>query len=106
MNARKARRINRRTRQLLIEWVQSLLPDEEAEQVTKENIENLLPDETHFFANNRIHLNAYSFKWVKNGIKRVIKQRPELEIENVTMEQIQCSLNSTPMKQSTRYQIL
>ena len=106
MNGKTSKRITRRTKQLLIEWVQSLLPEEEAKKVTKENIEHLLPDETHFFANNRIHLNAYSFKWIKKGIKRVIKQNPNIEIENVTMEQIQCSLNSPLMKTNTPSMIL
>ncbi len=106
MNGREARRITQHTKQLLIEWVQSLLPEEEADKVTMENIKHLLPDEKHFFANNRIHLNAYSFKWIKKGIKRVIKQNPNIEIENVTMEQIQCSLNSPLMKTNTPSMIL
>ena len=65
MNGKKARRISRRTRILLIEWVKSLLPEEEAEKVNLQNIQYLLPKETRYFANNKIYLNAYSFKWIK-----------------------------------------
>ena len=106
MNDRKARKIHQRTRELLVEWVKSLLPEEEAEKVTLNNIHHLLPDETHFFANNRIYLNAYSLKWIKKGIKRVLKQDPKTNIKDITMERIQCSLQSPAMKPNTRYRTL
>lgn len=106
MNARTSRRIHRKTRELLVEWVRSLLPEEEAEKVSLNNIHALLPTEKYFFANNKIYLNAYSFKWIQKGIKRVMAQQPEIEIENVTMEKIQCSLHLPKMRQNTRYKTL
>jgi len=106
MNARKARQIHQRTRELLVEWVKSLLPEEEAERVSLSNIHNLLPAETHFFANNKIHLNSYSFKWIKKGIKRVLRQEPKTNIKDITMEQIKCSLQLPAPKQHTPYRIL
>ena len=106
MNGKTSKRIHKKTKSLLVEWVRSLLSEEEAEKVSLGNIQHLLPTEQYFFANNRIHLNAYSFKWIKKGIKRVIKQQPEIAIENVTMEKIQCSLHLPKMRQNTTYKIL
>ena len=102
MNGKKAKRISRRARNLLIEWVKSLLPEEEAEKVNLQNIQSLLPKETHYFANNRVYLNAYSFKWIKNGIKRILKLFPATEIETITMEDIKCHLNFTKKTRQTR----
>ena len=93
MSGKDSRRIHRRTRELLVEWVRSLLPEEEAEKVTLDNIEQLLPLEKHYFANNRIYLNTYSFKWIKNGIKKILKLFPDTEIATITMEDIKCHLN-------------
>ena len=84
---------------LLIEWIKTLLPEEEAAKVTLQNIQHLMPRESHYFADNRIYLNSYSPKWIKNGIKRILKQSPDIEIETITMETILWS-----MKQKSRYQ--
>tara|TARA_R100001244_G_scaffold69360_2_gene56678 strand:- start:100 stop:387 length:288 start_codon:yes stop_codon:yes gene_type:complete len=84
---------------LLIEWIKTLLPEEEAAKVSLQNIQHLMPREQHYFADNRIYLNSYSPKWIKNGIKRILKQYPDTEIEMITMEKILWT-----MKQKSRYQ--
>ena len=109
MSSKKDRRISQRTKELLIEWVKSMLPEEEAEKVNLQNIQSLLPKENHYFANNKIYLNTYSLKWIKNGIKRILKLFPDTEIETITMEDIKCHLNfakKTRRKISTHYKVL
>ena len=101
MSSKKDKRIRQRTRELLIEWVKSMLPEEEAEKVNLQNIQSLLPKENHYFANNKIYLNTYSFKWIKNGIKKILKLFPDTEIETITMEDIKCHLNFTEKTRRT-----
>ena len=101
MSSKKDKRIRQRTRELLIEWVKSMLPEEEAEKVNLQNIQSLLPKENHYFANNKIYLNSYSFKWIKNGIKKILKLFPDTEIETITMEDIKCHLNFTKKTRRT-----
>ena len=106
MNARKSRQVHQRTRELLVEWVKTMVPEEEAEKVTLSNLHLLLPNENHFFANNKIFLNTYSFRWIKKGIKRILKLNPKTNIKDITMGQIKCSLHLPATKRNTLYRTL
>ena len=66
MNGRKAKRLRRKGREILVEWLQSIIPDEtEANKITTKN---------------RFLLSAYSLKWIYKKVKR----NP-----NLTLEQLQ-----------------
>ena len=55
MNGRKAKRLRKRAAQLLIRWIRSMTPDgEDATKITKKNLHEFLPEETHIFANNKL----------------------------------------------------
>jgi hypothetical protein len=81
MNGRKAKRLRRKGREILVEWLQSIIPDEtEANKITIKNLEEYLTEQTHVFMNNRFLLSAYSLKWIYKKVKR----NP-----NLTLEQLQ-----------------
>ena len=59
MNGRKAKRLRKRASQLLIRWIRSMTPDgEDATKITKKNLHEFLPEETHIFANNKLMVSA------------------------------------------------
>ena len=81
MNGRKAKQLRRKGREILVEWLQSIIPDEtEANKITIKNLEEYLTEQTHVFMNNRFLLSAYSLKWIYKRVKR----NP-----NLTLEQLQ-----------------
>ena len=81
MNGRKAKRLRRKGREILVEWLQSIIPDEtEAHKITTKNLNEYLTEQTHVFMNNRFLLSAYSLKWIYKKVKR----NP-----NLTLEQLQ-----------------
>ena len=81
MNGRKAKQLRRKGREILVEWLKSIIPDEtEANKITIKNLEEYLTEQTHVFMNNRFLLSAYSLKWIYKKVKR----NP-----NLTLEQLQ-----------------
>ena len=54
MNSKKAKSIRKQTDVLLVEWLRSLLNEEEANAVTLDNYKELMPDQTHIFVSNNI----------------------------------------------------
>ena len=50
MNGKKAKAIRRRALQEMIDWYKGLLGPEEADKVSKNNIFELIPKQTHFRA--------------------------------------------------------
>ena len=67
MNARKAKQIRKRALHLLVEWLQSQVPESEVDKINIKNIKNIIPSDTHIYANHKILLSAYSFKWIINN---------------------------------------
>tara|TARA_B100001245_G_scaffold191644_1_gene149930 strand:- start:142 stop:384 length:243 start_codon:yes stop_codon:yes gene_type:complete len=70
MNGKKAKAIRRRALQEMIDWYKSLLGPEEADKVSKDNIFELIPKQTHFRALGQFKLSVYSYKWFIKIIKR------------------------------------
>lgn len=86
MNATKSKRIRRHSKKLLVSWLKSLLDSEEAEKITEENYEQLMPEQTHVYGGGKLRLNAYHPKWLSKKIKQLIKIFPEKEIEDIDLE--------------------
>ena len=86
MNGRKAKAYRLRGKELLVEWLQSVVPDkEDSKKVNVNNIEDYLTDQTHIYLNRKLSLSAFSLKWIYKKVKR----NPDL-----TLEQLQRDLNN------------
>lgn len=80
MNGRKAKRLRKHSKQLLIRWIRSMTPDGEDEtEINEKNLEQFLPEQTHIFANNKFMISAYTLRWFYKKVK---------ENPNATLEEI------------------
>jgi len=71
MNQKKSKQIRRRAETLLIDWIRTMVPEgEDANKITKKNLHEFLPEQTHIFANNKFMLSAYSLRWFIKKVKR------------------------------------
>ncbi len=71
MNGRKAKAIRKQGKQILVDWLHSIIPDEkEASKINVKNIEEFLSEQTHVYMNNKFLLSAYSLKWIYKRVKR------------------------------------
>ena len=88
MNGRKAKRIRRHANQLVLEWLKTMLTDEEAKKLNPKNMDKYMPEQTHFFANRSFHLSAYTPRWFQQRIKRIIRKNKKA-IEDITLQEIE-----------------
>ena len=80
MNGRKAKRLRKHPKQLLIRWIRSMTPDGEDEtEINEKNLEQFLPEQTHIFTNNKFMVSAYTLRWFYKKVK---------ENPNATLEEI------------------
>ena len=71
MNGRKAKKLRRRSEELLIDWLRTMVPEgEDTSKINKNNLQEFLPEQTHVFANNRFLLSAYSLRWFYKQVKK------------------------------------
>ena len=71
MNGKKAKRLRRKSEELLIQWLQSMVPEgEDVTRISLKNLKEFLPEQTHIYANNRFMLSAYSLRWFYKQVKK------------------------------------
>jgi hypothetical protein len=71
MRGIKAKKLRRKSKLMTIAWLWSLVPDtEDPTKITLDNFESLLPDETMFFANNSLRINAFMPRWFYKRLKK------------------------------------
>lgn len=75
---------------ILVEWLKSIVPEGDADKITKENVHSLMPKDKHVFFQGTVRLSTYSPKWIRQKIKELIRKKPETCIESITMEELEC----------------
>ena len=86
MSGKRNKKLRKRGKQILVEWLHSLLPDtEDRDLITAETLEDYLSEQTHIYTNRKFLLSAYSLKWIYKRVKR----NPKL-----TFEQLQKDLEN------------
>jgi hypothetical protein len=81
----KKQRMNYKIYMLLMEWLNDILPDNDltaSEKLSK------LPSDKYITRMNQTMLSAFTFRWVKQKIKKVLKRNKNKKIEDVTLKDI------------------
>jgi len=80
MSGKRNKKLRKKGKQILVEWLHSMLPDtEDKDTITIKNIEDYLSEQTHIYLNRKFILSAYSLKWIYKRVKR----NPELTFEQL-----------------------
>ena len=82
MNGKKAKKLRARGRELLVEWLQSIVPPENASEININNVKTYLSEQTHVYLNRKFLLSAYSLKWIYKRVKR----NPNLTLEQLNKD--------------------
>ena len=78
MNSKQLKKLRRLVKPLQVEWLQSILPEDQAKTITVDNVEGLLPDQTHVFGGGKMHLSFMTDKW----IMKMLKKYPDIKTYN------------------------
>jgi len=81
MHQRKSKQLRRKAEALLIEWIRTMVPEgEDATKISKKNLQEFLPEQTHIFANNKFMISAYSLRW----FYKQVKINPDITLEELS----------------------
>ena len=70
MNAKQIKKLRKLVKPIQVEWLQTLLPDEQAMTITVDNVEGLLPEQTHAFGQGQLHMSYMTDKWIMKYLKK------------------------------------
>ena len=80
MSGKRNKKLRKKGKQILVEWLHSLLPDtKDRDLITTETLEDYLSDQRHIYLNRKFLLSAYSLKWIYKRVKR----NPSLTFEQL-----------------------
>lgn len=88
MNGKKAKQIRSHAKSMLLDWLKTMVSDEEATKIDESNFEDYLPSQGHIYANQKIILSAYSFKWFVNNIKKILKKERSRDVRTIGLDEI------------------
>ena len=75
MNAKQIKKLRKLVKPIQVEWLRTLLPEDQANNITVNNVEGLLPEQTHAFGQGQLHMSYMTDKW----IMKYLKQHPDIE---------------------------
>ncbi len=81
----KTKQVRKLSKVFVVEWLQSMLTEEEQKKVSVDNYEKYLPEETHFYANNKLMVSAYTPRWFAQRIKKILKTK---HIDDITYSDV------------------
>tara|TARA_R100001510_G_C7626966_1_gene186633 strand:- start:476 stop:736 length:261 start_codon:yes stop_codon:yes gene_type:complete len=70
MNAKKIKKLRKLVKPIQVEWLRELLPEDQANTITVDNVEGLLPEQTHAFGQGQLYLSYMTDKWIMKHLKR------------------------------------
>ena len=88
MNQKKVKQLRKRIKPIQVEWLKSLLPDEQAKTITVNNVDELLPDQTHVFGKGVLYLSYMSDKWILKNLKRNPQVKTFSELDKIYKEKL------------------
>jgi len=88
MNRKKIKKINKHVGFILVDWLKTLVSEEEAKQINLDNYKELLPDQTHVYTNNKFFLSAFSPRWVRKKLKIISEKDPNRDVSTITLEEV------------------
>lgn len=84
MNGLRSKLVRLRAKELLLQWMQSLVDEDSASKYTLKNVLSFSPKQTHLYYNDgSYHLSAYTFKWFTHQVKKLSKTK---EIADISIE--------------------
>ena len=87
MNGQKAKKIRRHAKELMLDWIKSVVDEDEAKKVTFKNLEQYVPNQTHIYANQHIRVSSYTLRWFEKGIKKLLKK--DRTITSITVKDLE-----------------
>ena len=87
MNSKQLKKLRRLVKPLQVEWLQSILSEEQGKTITVSNVEELMPDQTHVFGNGQLHLSFMSDKWIMKILKENQSVSTYKELQKINEQQ-------------------
>jgi hypothetical protein len=86
MNGSKSKLIRKKAHSLMYDWLHTLVSEEDAKDITKDNYRDFFPTlEKYIYHNRNLKLSSFTERWFIQNIKKQSKMR---NIDDITLQDI------------------
>ena len=86
MNRRKSKQIKKKAHTLMYEWLHTLVSEEDAKDITKENYKDFFPTlEKYIYHERNLRLSSFTERWFIQNIK---KQSKFINVDDIELRDI------------------
>tara|TARA_R100001244_G_scaffold14150_1_gene15716 strand:- start:769 stop:1047 length:279 start_codon:yes stop_codon:yes gene_type:complete len=87
MNLKKEKQIRKHAQNLMLDWLKTVVPDEEKPKITLGNLQDFIPNQTHIYANGQLRISAYTLRWFAKRIKKLVR-RGRTDFKTITVDEV------------------
>ena len=87
MNLKKEKQIRKHAQKLMLDWLKTVVPDEEKPKITLDNLQDFIPNQTHLYANGHLRVSAYTLRWFKKRIKKLVRMG-RTDFKTITLDEV------------------
>ena len=82
MNSKTMKKINRHVPVISVQWLRSLMPnEEEANKITTNNYKQFLNQDKFYFSDRQIFNSSFTEKWTRRKLKKLFRLNPSRSID-------------------------
>lgn len=89
MNGKQSKKANVKAKEIIIDWLISVVPEEDAHKITAENFSGFLPEDKYFIAKKSKWVSFYTVRWAKKNIKKLMNKG--YDVSSITLKDIEWS---------------
>jgi type III secretory pathway component EscR len=82
VNQKIMKKINRQVEVISVEWLRSIMSEEEADKITKNNFRQYLNQTAHYFKNKQFFNSSFTEKWTRKKLKKLFRRNPSRPIDS------------------------
>ena len=87
MNLKKEKQIRKHAQTLMLDWLKTVVPDEEKPRITLDNLQDFIPNQTHLYANGHLRVSAYTLRWFAKRIKKLVHMG-RTDFKTITLDEV------------------
>tara|TARA_R100000231_G_C5266224_1_gene147215 strand:- start:359 stop:631 length:273 start_codon:yes stop_codon:yes gene_type:complete len=83
MNSKTMKKINRHVPVISVQWLRSLMPnEEEASKITTNNYKQFLNQDKFYFSDRQVFNSSFTEKWTRQKLKKLFRLDPSKSIDS------------------------
>ena len=85
MNRRLSKKINKKTIDVFLQWLKTVVPEEEAAKISAKEYKSYVPEHAYYWDQRTIKNSLFSPRWIKRRLKEKIKETPLRDVESYNL---------------------